>query len=93
MIENFPFCCWTIFTLRLLADGMLERANMLVDGGKGSTNSVAFPALNYVSSQEEMFFLSFYLSWTVGTDSMTETGWMTVTGWAPGSSVVWRGDP
>ena len=68
VIRNFPVCWRTILTLKLLAEGRWERDSWLVDGGKGSTNSVAFPALNYISSPVEiMFQLYSYLSWTTGT--------------------------
>ena len=80
VIKNFPFSWRTIFTLKLLAEGRLERASVSVDGGKGSTNNVAFPALNYISSQKEILLLLLYLSWTAGTGRVS------------GSSVVRRGE-
>ena len=54
VIRNFPVFWRTILTLKLLAEGRWERDSWLVDGGKGSTNSVAFPALNYISSPVEI---------------------------------------
>ena len=82
VIKNFPFSWRTIFTLKLLDEGRLERASLLVDGENGSTNRVAFPALNYVSSQKEILSLVLiYLSWTAGT------------GLVSGNSVVRRGEP
>ena len=76
VIRNFPVCWRTIVTLKLLAEGSWDRASFLVDGGKGSTNSVAFPALNYISSQEGIVFL-FYLSWTVGTGCVSSSSLVT----------------
>ena len=48
VIRNFPECWRTILILKLLAEGRVERASLLVVDLKGSTNSVAFPALNYI---------------------------------------------
>ena len=53
VIRNFPDSWRTILTFKLLAEGSWARASWLDDGGKGSTNSVAFPALNYILSQQE----------------------------------------
>ena len=83
VIKNFPFSWRTIFTLKLLDEGRLVRASLLVDRENGSTYRVAFPALKNVSSEKEILLslLLIYLSWTAGT------------GLVSGNSVVRRGEP